>query len=315
MPNLDSQTATTRRAIVVSFLVDLLDVIMNVLVALITGSAVMAAEAMQGSADLVAVGSLWIGHQRANKASNKKYPFGYGKELYFWTLISAFIIFSVTATFSFYTGLQNFRHPEPLNNLTLAFVVLTIAIATNGYAWQLSAGRLLEGRSYRKLWQAFFRSYQVAPKTTYILDLMGTASAVFGLLALIIYQLSGNQRFDGLGAMVIGVMMGLLALVLLISIKDLITGRSALAELERRVRAAALLHPAVQDVLDLRTMIIGSDKILVNIEVHVRAGLTTNAIEQDIDEIKATIAAKVPSAYHIQVELETPDNELKQTAG
>lgn len=312
----DSGHVSTRRAIFVSFLVDFSDVILNVIVAILTGSAVMLAEAMQGTADLTAVSLLMIGHKRAERGSNKRYPFGYGKELYFWTLISAFIIFSITATLSFWFGLQSFRNPEPIEKVGLAVTVLIFAISSNGYAFYLSASRLRGNQRRRSLWRAFFESYDVAPKTTYIMDLMGTVSAAFGLLAIGIYWISGNQRFDGIGAMAIGVMLAVLALILLISLKDLITGRSAPPSIERAIRKAALSHPAVEEILDLRTMILGSEKFLVNIEVHLRAGLTTNAIEEDIDEIKAAIRAKVPSAHYIQVELETPDDELptgKQT--
>ncbi len=314
MAALDRETQLTRRAIVVSLFVDLSDVIMNVVVAIITGSAVMMAEAMQGSADMVAIILLMIGHKRANKQSTKLHPFGYGKELYFWTQLSAFIIFSITASLSFFAGLRNFRHPDPVNHIYLAYIVLAIAIVTNLYALGVSAVRILEGRSFSKIWRAFFDTYHVAPKTTFILDLVGTISALFGVSALIIYQLSGIHSFDGLGAMFIGVMLGIFAVILLLSIRDLITGRSAPPNVERKIRKAALSHPAVQAVLDLRTMIIGSDKILVNIELHLSDDLTTDNIEEDIDEIKTYIRRTVPSAYYIQVEPETPAKELRKSA-
>lgn len=189
--------------------------------------------------------------------------------------------------------------------------MLTYGGLSNAYAFSINARRLLNGRPLSKIWKAFFDSHDVAPKTTFVLDLMGTLAAVFGLLSLVIYQLSGQTSFDGIGAMIIGVMLGILAIILLLGLKSLVTGRSASPATVRRVKQAALSHPVVEEVLDVKTMIIGPEKILVNIELHFRANLTTNEIEQDIDEIKAAIHEHVPSAYHVQVELETPDRELK----
>lgn len=305
----DLAEQSTRKALIVTLLVDISDILMNIVVALITRSSVMLAESMQGLADFISVSLVILGHKRADRRSNTRHPFGYGKELYFWSLISAFFIFSITAWLSFYFGWQHFWHPEPVQHIALAYIVLAIGTATNFYAFNLSAQRILGRR--RKMWRAFLGSHNIAPKITYVLDLMGTLSAALGLVALVLYQVTGNSRFDGLGAMLIAVMMAVLAFILLISIKDLITGRSAPPEVRRGIRAAALSHPAVLDIPDLRTMIIGSDKYLVNIDVHLKDGLDTDQIEQVVDEIKANIKAAQPGAYHVQIEPETPDSELK----
>lgn len=273
----------------------------------------MVAQAFQGLADLMSVGFLIIGDRRANRRSTKKHPFGYGKELYFWTLMSAFIIFLITGGLSMYFGWKNLSNPDPILNIYLAYAVLIFGIATNGYAFRVSAKKILEGRHWSQVYKSFNATYHIAPKTTFVLDLMGTASAVIGLAALIFYQMTGNRQFDAIGAMIIGAVLSMLAVVLLVSIKDLITGRSAPAEMEKEIRNAALKHPAVEEILDLRTMIVGSENILVNIEVHIKAGLTTNTIERVIDEIKENIKREVKVARHIQVELETPSNELKKS--
>src|SRR5688572_5909990 len=108
---------TTKRALITSFVVDVVDIVTNVVVAFITGSAVILAEAMQGLADLTAVSLLLIGHKRAGKIETQIHPFGFGKEAYFWALLAAVIILLFTATLSFYSGLQAFLHPEPINQL------------------------------------------------------------------------------------------------------------------------------------------------------------------------------------------------------
>ena len=305
-----SSTISTRRALVTSFLVDISDFVLNLTIAIVTGSAVMFAETMQGFADLSAVSLLLVGHKRSNKASNKTHPFGYGKELYFWTLLSGFIVCTITAGLSFYFGFEHFRHPHEIFNIQSAYAILLLGIVTNGYAFSLSARKLLGKPSAKKIWRVFFDSSYIAPKTTFVLDLLGTSAALFGLVSLITYQLTGNLRLDGVGAMGIGILLAGFGFILLLSIRDLITGRAAPVEVEKKIRRAAHAHTAVVEVLDLKTMIIGSDKILVNLELNLRDDLTTNQLEKIIDEIKESVQKKVPSVYHIQIELETPDHEL-----
>lgn len=306
------EVISTGRTLVTTLLVDLSDVVMNIVVAAFTGSTVMLAEAMQGFADFTSVCLLILGHKRAKKHSTRDYPFGYGKELYFWALISAFIIFSITASFSIYFGWQNIVHPEPINHIYVAYAVLLIAMSTNMYAFRLSAIKILDGKKIRYIWKAFFSSQHIATKITYVLDLMGSMSAALGLVALVLYQVTGVQRFDGIGAVLIGFMLATLAFILLISIKDLITGHSAPPSVRAKIRRIALSHPAVTDIPDLRTMIIGPEKYLINLDVHFKDGLDTDSIEEIIDEIKANIKNEVPGAYHIQLEPETPLSELAE---
>jgi len=306
-----SRTITTKRTLITSFFVDLSDVVLNMAIAIVTGSAVMIAETLQGIADLSAVSLLLIGYKRSDKVSTKQHPFGFGKELYFWTLLSGFIVCVITASLSIYFGFQHFRHPHAISNIQLAYAVLLFSIATNGYSFSLSARKLLGKYSFKKMWRVFFESYDVAPKTTFILDLMGTLAAVFGLIALVAYQITGNQRFDAIGAMAIGMTLAVFGFILLLSIRDLITGRSAPDFQELQIRKLALAHPKVEEVLDLKTMIIGNEKILINLELNLNDELTTNQLEKIMDEIKESIQKTIPGAFHIQIELETPDHELE----
>lgn len=303
---MSAHTITTKRALVTSFLVDLLDVVMNFAVAAITGSAVMIAEAMEGLADLSSVGLLLVGHKRSSRKADRRYQFGYGKELYFWALLSAVVILLVTATLSFYFGLDKFLHPEHIEWTGLAYVVLGIAIATNGYALSVSARALLAGRPARNIGRVFFESSLLAPKTTVVLDTMGTLAALFGLGSLVLYGLSGDSRFDGVGAMIIGALLACSALLLLDGVRGLITGRSVPKLLAKDIRAAALRVPGVLGVLDLRTMILGASSTLINLEVHLQDNLTTDEIELIIDKVKKEVGRVVPGYTHVQVEPETP---------
>jgi divalent metal cation (Fe/Co/Zn/Cd) transporter len=147
----------------------------------------------------------------------------------------------------------------------------------------------------------------VTTKNALVLDLMGTTAAGSGLVSLLLYQSVGETRFDGVGAMVIGVTTAILALVLIIGVKGFLIGKRAAPQIEEKIKKAVLTVPQVNEILDLRTMQIGPDKLLVNIEVNLQDQLTTDELETLIDKIKKRVHEKVPSIQHVQVELETPE--------
>lgn len=298
---------TAKTVIVVSFLVDILDIVLSIFVALVTGSIIMLTESLEGVSDLISSGMLLIGLKRSTQKADRTHPFGYGREIYFWTLLAALIMFGVTSTVSIYFGWQRIIHPHPVHNLFLAQIVLMIAFFSNGYAFFLSYKRLLKKRSMRQIVKIFYKSSLVETKTTFILDLMGTTASFLGMVALLIYRVTGDVRFDGIGAIVIGLALAFLAFLLVLGIRDLLVGRSASRGTEEKIRKAALEVEEVHDVLDLKTMHVGSEKLLVNLEVHMKNNLDTDKIETLMDKIKEKIQAKVPSVKYIQVELETPD--------
>lgn len=301
---------SAQRVVLTSFFVDISDVVLNITIAILSGSVVMLAQALEGVSDLVSSGLLVIGLERSRQPADKKHPFGHGRELYFWTLLAALVMFAFTASLSFYLGLQRFLNPEPIQRLSLTYLVLIFSVFTNGYAFSLSYRRLIGKRNFSRIWQTFFRSALVETKTTLILDLMGTLASVLGLAALLVFGLTKDLRFDGIGAMLIGAVLGILAYFLLLAVKDLLIGRSTTPEVEEKIRNAVLDIKEVEEVLDLRTMILGPEKLLVNIEVHIKDNLTTNTIEKLMDRIKQHIQEEVPTVKHIQIELETPDKEL-----
>ncbi len=301
-----SQRPSATRVIVTSFLVDFVDVATSLIVAIITGSVVMIAEALQGLADLAASGFLLIGLIRSKKPSDQQHPFGYGRELYFWTMLSGVLILGVTSTMSIYFGWQRFINPLPIHNINFAFAILGLSTLTNGYAFSLSVRRLLRGRSVLGIRKVFVRSSLIETKTAFVLDLMGVLAAVFGFLALAFYRITGNLMFDGLGAMTIGILLAIFGVILIIPIRELIIGQSASPEVESKIRKATLKQPEVKEVLDLKTIHMGPERLLVNAEVNLKSNLTTKDIEGIMDRIKESIKKEVPEVKHIQIEVETP---------
>lgn len=310
MPSKDAkleQKITARRVIITSFAVDLLDIILNFSVAIISGSVIMITQVLEAIADLTASGFLLIGLRRSMKKEDKNHPFGYGREIYFWTLLSALIMFGITSTFSFYFGWHRFNNPEIVRDINLALLVLVITFFTNFYAFFLSLRRLLRRRPLKHIIQIFYRSSLVETKTTFILDLMGSSASFLGALSLGIYIISGDIRFDGIGAMLIGITLAIFSIFLLLGIRDLLIGKSASRTTEEKIIKAALNIEEVTDVLDIKTLHVGAERLLVNLDVHMKEHLNTKELENLMDRIKESIKREVPSVKYLQIELETPD--------
>jgi divalent metal cation (Fe/Co/Zn/Cd) transporter len=192
------------RVVWTSFFVDALDIALNLVIMLVTGSVVMLAEMFQGISDLLASGFLLIGLRRSKK------------EIYVWTLLSALSMLLLAASLSFYYGLQRFLEPEEIESIALAYIALVIAASSNGYAFYVSVKRLLEGRKDKSILKAYNATKKIMTRNTFVLDLMGMSAALVGLLALVLYQLTGETRYDGVGAMAIGVILALLSLDLIV---------------------------------------------------------------------------------------------------
>lgn len=300
------QRITTKRVIITSFIVDVVDVILNFLIAVLSGSVVMLTQVLEGISDLSSSTLLLIGFKRSLQKEDKNHPFGYGTEIYFWSFLAAVIMFGLTSTLSFYFGWQRFFHPQPVKDIFIAVVILILTFFTNGYAFFISFRRLLKKRPPKHILRIFYRSSLIETKTTFILDLMGTSASLIGVVVLGIYILTGDIRFDGLGAMIIGIVLAIFSLFLVSGIRELLIGKKASEETESKIKEAALEVKEVEDVLGIKTLHIGTEKLLVDLDVHMQSRLGTRELEKLIDKIKDKIREKVPSAKFIQVELETP---------
>ncbi len=300
-----AQKISSGRAVWTSFLVDLADIILNVSVMIMTGSAVMLAEAFEGLSDLVASGLLLIGLKKSKHRRNKQHPFGFGKSLFFWTLISAIVMFMFGGGLSIYFGIQRFLHPEEIEKIHLALGAVCISIITNGYALSVSTRRLLEKEKLGKLYQIFKTTTHVETKNTFILDFTGMASAVIGLISLLLYQFAKVKYFDAIGAILIGTVIAVSSVMLIIGVKDYLIGKTATPETEGEIRKLVMNLKEVSEITDLETMYIGSEKLLVHLGVNLQSANPGN-LEKSIGSIKEHVQKKMPIVYSIHIEV----NEL-----
>lgn len=295
------------RVVATSTLVSVLDVTLNIIVAIFTGSTVMLSQALQGLSDLITGGILFIGVHRSQKGADTKYQFGYGREVFFWVLVAGIVMFAGTGVLSVYLGYQKFLQPEAIEHLWLALGMLVFGFCTNMYAFSLSLKRMRDAGDKKSWWRELLNSSMVETKATFLIDFLGTTAAAIGLISLGAYAVFGNGRIDGIGSMAIGLTMMCGSLVLIRDVRDLIVGRAVDEVVAQNIIVAAKRVRGVNEVLDLRTMYLGSSKLLVILEVHIADGFDTDRIELITDRVKAAVHKAEPLVHHIQVEVETPE--------
>ncbi|HSW98242.1 MAG TPA: cation diffusion facilitator family transporter [Candidatus Saccharimonadales bacterium] len=300
---------STKRVLLTSLFVDTSGLVVNTAVAALTGSAIMLVEALEGFAGLSSVGLLLFANRRANTRATKLHPFGYGREISYWSTIAAFVIVAAVGVIAMHTGYQKLlaSDPAPVRHSWLAFVALVLALGGNGYSFWTSLKKLLDGQPLESIAKVFLTAPMVAPKTTVVLDAMGSTVALVGLFFMTLYSLSGLARFDGIGALAMGVGLLLSAVALLLSVRSLVMNQGAPRELERKIRDAAREVPEVKHVIGMQTTMVGSDKLLANIDVHLKDGLNTDQVENVVERVKEA-TQQVDEGVQVHVEPDAVEN-------
>ncbi|MBI5479555.1 MAG: cation transporter [Deltaproteobacteria bacterium] len=292
----------SRRAIIAAFLANLGIAAAKFVGFAFTGAASMLAEAVHSLADTGNQGLLFLGGARARKSADEEHPFGHGHERYFWGFVVAMVLFTMGALFAIYEGIEKLRTPHALESPGWAVGILTVAIVLEGLSFRTA---IKEARALRggESWWQFIRHTKTPELPVVLLEdtgaLIGLVLALAGIgLAL----LTGNPRFDAMGSIAIGCLLGTIAAVLAVEMRSLLIGESAGPRDVAAVRAAITGAPRVRRIIHLRTLHLGPEELLVAVKVEFDPTLTIAELGHAIDAVEARIRASVPIAKLIYLE-------------
>ena len=306
-----AHTPSSRRILTVSFVVDLFDVASNLVVALLTGSAVVFAEMAQGLADSLGSGLLVVGERRSRLPGNSTHPLGYAREAFFWGLLSAVAMLVIGAGLSAWRGYEQLVDPSPLDKPLLAIAVVGLAVLTNGFAVSLSVRKLAaENGSLR---EAFRNMDQPLVKSALLRDSIGTFTSIVGLMALVLYWSLDLLLFDALGALTAAVMMVAASIMLMTQARALITGQALPDMTLARLRAIILDTPGVVAVNRLAAVYSGASQVLLDADLDLAEDLDTARIEALLDLLEARVREVVPRLERVRVILNSPDKPARAT--
>jgi cation diffusion facilitator family transporter len=270
--------------------------------ALFTGSGAMLAETLHSAADCGNQLLLLMGVSRARRPPDATHPLGYGRSAYFWSFMVAQLLFLGGGVYSIYEGVHKIQHPEPVDKVWLGLLILGFSLALEGRAtW--SNIREMKQRARGKTLLRYIRD----TKDSDLVVVFGENSAatlglIFAMAALGLASTTGDPRWDGIGTLVIGLILVSVAAFLAVEIKSLLVGEAADPEIESAARAIAKEHRHLKEVLEVITMQQGPGEVMVSLKVRFCSELTGDQICEVINEFEAALRKRCPEAKWLFLE-------------
>ncbi|HEY3722126.1 MAG TPA: cation diffusion facilitator family transporter [Acidimicrobiia bacterium] len=296
-----SSEHSTRRAIVAAFLANMGIAIAKLIAFAITGSTSMMAEAIHSFADTGNQGLLFLGGARARRPADEQHQFGHGAERYFWAFVVALVLFSLGALFSLYEGIEKLVHPHELESPAVAFVVLAVAAVLESLSLRTARRESAPHRGGLSWWQFIRRTKTPELPVVLLEDVGALCGLLFAFVGLGLATITDETRFDAIGSIAIGLLLGAIAIVLAIEMKSLLIGESAGRKVDASITAAIESGAEVRRLIHLRTLQLGPDELLVAAKVDIDAP-DIAALADAIDTIEVRIRAAVPTAHLIYIE-------------
>ena len=293
----------SRRAIVAAFGANLGIAVAKFVGFAFTGAASMLAEAVHSVADTSNQALLFLGGSRAKHAPDPEHPFGYGRERFFWGFVVALIIFSLGSLFALLEGIEKVRTPHKLEDVTWAVVILLFAMCLEGYSFRTALRESREHRAEAGGWWAFIRKAKVPELPVVLLEDTGALiGLVFALGGVLIAHATGNPRWDAVGSIAIGLLLGVIAVILATEMKSLLIGEAASPAQVAAIRRAIESDAQVSRLIHLRTEHLGPDELLVGAKLEFDGHLHFPDVARAIDSVEKKIREAVPQARLIYLE-------------
>jgi len=279
--------------------------------AFVTGSSAMLSEGIHSLVDTGNQVLLLHGLKQSKKPADEKFPFGHGKEIYFWSFIVAILIFALGGGISIYEGVQHLQHPKPIDKPLINYVVLGLAMLFEGAAWLFA---LREFTRAKGKW-GYFEAVQRGKDPSLFVVLFEDTAAMLGLMVafagIALADMTGILYFDGAASVIIGLILVGTAIWLAYETKGLLIGESANASVVRGIGNILKGYRQIEYINEVLTMHMGPDFVLANISVDFRDNETASSVESVIAEIDKTIKMQYPQIKRIFIEAEAREFRLK----
>ena len=270
----------------------------------ITGSSAMLSEGVHSLVDTGNQGLLLYGLKAAKKPADKNFPFGHGKEVYFWSFIVAILIFAVGAGISIYEGVHHILHPSEITNPMINYVVLGLAMIFEGFALTIAALEFGKAKGKMKT----FEAVRHGKDPTLFVVLFEDSAAMLGLIiafaGVLLAQLTGQAWWDGVASVMIGCILAGTAAWLAFETKSLLIGESADEETRRGIREIVAREKGVNRINEVLTLHMGPEYILATLSLEFSDSLSISDVEKIIQSMDMNIKKEYPMVKRVYMEAE-----------
>jgi cation diffusion facilitator family transporter len=271
-------------------------------VAGITGSSAMLSEGIHSAVDTFNGILLLVGLRLSRRPATPEHPFGHGKELYFWSLIVAVLIFGLGGSVSFYEGVQHIRRPEPLRDPTWNYVVLAAAALFEGSSFFIALRQFLRQSGKAPFWEALHRSKDPTTYTVLAEDSAALVGLVIAAIGIALSHGLNMPELDGAASLFIGVLLAGVAVVLIRESRGLLIGEGIRPETAQAIRSIALAQPKVRDVGRVLSMYIGPDDALVTMDLDFDEGTAAAEAATAIGHVERQVRERFPMIKRLFIE-------------
>ena len=248
---------------------------------------------------------LLVGLHLSRKHADESHPFGYGKELYFWTLIVALFIFILGGGASIFEGVRHIMHPDPVRDVVWGYATLAASAVFEGISLTVGLRQFRPQQGELSLWTAMHRSKDPSTFTVIVEDSAALAGLFLAFIGILLDQLFGWHLADGVASISIGLLLISVSFLLVVESKALLIGEGADRETLRSIRQFALADEGVERVGYPFTMYFGPGKALLTMNIEFCDELKGNDIELAVDRIEKAIRARFPDIRYIYLESES----------
>ncbi len=296
--------AGSKKVIIAALIGNGLISITKFVAAAMTGSSAMFSEGIHSIVDTGNQVLLLYGLKAAKKPADKRFPYGHGKEVYFWSFVVAILIFAVGAGISIYEGVHHILHPAEINDPTINYIVLGLAMIFEGGALYIALKEFNAARGKMNYLQAVRRGKDPTLFVVLFEDSAAMAGLIIAFVGITLAQVTGYAAWDGIASVCIGFILAGTALWLAIETKSLLIGEATDPQTVDAVRKMADELNDIEQVNEVLTLHMGPEFVLANISLEFKDGLKTGRIEEIIHTLDQSIKAQFPFIKRIFIEAE-----------
>jgi cation diffusion facilitator family transporter len=299
------------KAVLAAFFANLAIAAMKFVGFAFTRSGSMLAESVHSVADTGNEFLLLVGGRKARREADPAHPFGYGRERFFWAFVVSMLLFTLGAIFSIFDGIEKLADPKPLESVEWAVGILLGAFVME--SWSFHTG-ITEARKVKGDigWWRFIRVAKNPELPVVLLeDLAALLGLSFALAAVLATYVTDDGRYDALGSLAIGVLLGVVAAILAVEMRSLLIGEAASPAVQRRIAEAIEGAENVRRLIHLRTEHLGPEELLVAAKIEFAPDLSIRELADVVDQVEAAVRKEVPEAHIMYLE---PD-VLRASAG
>lgn len=272
-----------------------------------TGSSAMLSEGVHSLVDSANELLLLYGLKRAAKPADAKHPFGYGRELYFWSFMVALLVFALGALVSIYQGIHQLQAPEAVKNPMINYAVLMASMLFEGGSSWVAFKQFRAQKGSLGYVEAFERSKDAITITVLLENLAALVGLAIALVGLALAQWLQMPMLDGVASIAIGLTLALTALVLARETKALLIGEAARSHVGEAICRIAGADEAIRTANGVLTVQMGPDQVVAALSAEFEDALTTAQIESSIHRIESRIRDTHPEVTSLYIKPQTPE--------